>query len=268
MEPGDFELVVLPNGRVGIMIGRTTVMNYIWGKYKDSVMTQGRIDEFKLFLSSKFGGTQVIIIGETLLFNDQLKDPRELPADESIYHIDMEVFIPWNGKDHLAYVPTFSPQRSNNVQMEYDLVASQLISIGYTVKRLPFNNEIVHSPVNIVSCVDMTTLDSMVWLTDYTDFANSDASNYYELIDWNKEYVLRNLKDRVQNWINSPNSTAAWNSVQSAITQVWSDIETKKQNNNPFFEAQKNILEADEFRVVRIAHFKIGAGSLHCETQY
>src|SRR6185436_4675761 len=103
-EGGDLEIVWLPEGRAGLLIGRHRVRNWLASRYGEAVLGRrlesARIEEAREAYGRAFFGMRVLIAGE-----EGLRDPGLVSDD--LFHADMVVNILRSGKTALAFVPSY-----------------------------------------------------------------------------------------------------------------------------------------------------------------
>lgn len=270
-EGGDLALSWLPEGKVGLLVGRHRAIRYLERRTGDAfrgrTLTPSQIDEVRRAFSSAFFGVEVVIVGESAL-----RDPSR--GSEELFHADMVVAALRNDREALAFVPTYAkrPRDANSgelfpeafvrdVQREYDLVAGQMEGRGYRVVRLPFEDHPVRAPVNVSKFVDRTNGKPVVLLGRYPEHrpaAPGEASPMQRLAD----AVVR-LQSFVDSWEERPEEPR-WVALQAEIESAWKEIDAAAASPNPLFETQRALYEANGITVVPLPLYPSGEGGVHC----
>ncbi len=270
-EGGDLALSWLPDGSIGLLVGRHRAIRYLERRDGKSLvgrpMTTEQIEEVRRAFSSAFFGVEVLILGE-----GALRDPSR--GSEELFHADMAVAAMRNLTETVAFVPTYekAPVDANSrealpeafvrdVQKEYDLVASQMEARGYRVVRLPFEDHPVRSPVNVSKFIDATSGRPVVLLARYPEHrppAPGVRSAMAQLQD-----ALFTLQGRLDAWETAPTETA-FASLDASLRDAWREIDEAATSPNPLFDGQRALYEANGLSVVPVALFPSGEGGVHC----
>ncbi|HQQ77957.1 MAG TPA: hypothetical protein PLB01_11430 [Thermoanaerobaculia bacterium] len=270
-EGGDLALSWLPDGKVGLLVGRHRAVRYLERLTGSEILgrplTEAEIDESRRAFSLAFFGVEVVIAGEAAL-----RDPSR--GSEELFHADMVVAAVRNDHEALAFVPTYvmRPRDANSgelfpeafvrdVQREYDLVAGQMEGRGYRVVRLPFEDHPVRAPVNVSKFVDRTNGRPVVLLGRYPEHrpaAPGEASPMLRLAD----AVVR-LQSFVDAWEERPEEPR-WAALQTEIENAWKQIDAATASPNDLFEAQRALYEANGISVVPLPLYPSGEGGVHC----
>ena len=103
-EGGDLALSWLPDGTIGLLVGRHRVIRYLERLTDESLlgrpMTTEQIEDVRRAFSAAFFGVEVVIVGE-----GALRDPSR--GSEELFHADMAVAAVRNATEALAFVPTY-----------------------------------------------------------------------------------------------------------------------------------------------------------------
>jgi hypothetical protein len=270
-EGGDLALVWLPEGRVGVLVGRHRIVRFLEHRYGTSysgeAIPQPRIEEARRAFSAAFFGREVVIVGE-----EALRHPGWVNDD--VFHADMVVVVLRCDGRVVAFVPTFeghpvdaitgasiAAEQQRLVQREYDLVARQLETRGFTVVRLPFSDHPVRNPVNVSRFLDPTTHQPVVLLPSYPyhdALASGGESPKSEL-----EAAFDAIDAKVTEWTQSPDQSR-WAAVQGVIEAAWGVLRTIAARRNPLVSEQAARYEASGVRVLTVPMYPNGEGSLHC----
>ncbi|MBK9062159.1 MAG: hypothetical protein IPL89_03055 [Acidobacteria bacterium] len=270
-EGGDLALSWLPDGEVGLLVGRHRAIRYLERRTGSSVqgrrLTAAEIDESRRAFSSAFFGIEVVIAGESAL-----RDPSR--GSEELFHADMVVAAVRNGHEALAFVPTYEvrPRDANSgellpetfvrdVQREYDLVAGQMEGRGYRVVRLPFEDHPVRAPVNVSRFVDRSSERPFVVLGRYPEHrppASTVPSAMRRLAD---AVVL--LQSHVDAWEEKPDERR-WAALRAQLEDTWKELDAAAASPNPLFERQRALYEANGISVVPLPLYPSGEGGVHC----
>jgi hypothetical protein len=270
-EGGDLALSWLPDGKIGLLMGRHRTVRYferLTGREMPSrSLTPAEIDESRRAFSSAFFGIEVLIAGEAALL-----DPSR--GSDALFHADMVVATARNDREALAFVPTYDlrPRDANSgelfpetfardVQREYDLVAGQMEGRGYRVIRLPFEDHPVRAPVNVSKFVDRTTGKPFVLLGRYPEHrppAPAVPSAMRRLAD----EIIR-LQSRVDAWEERPDE-ARWTALRAELEAAWKELDAAAASPNPLFERQRALYEANGISVIPLPLYPSGDGGVHC----
>ncbi len=215
-EGGDLALSWLPDGSIGLLVGRHRAIRYLerrTGEYLlGRPLTSDRIEEVRHAFSSAFFGVPVVIVGE-----GALRDPAR--GSEELFHADMAVAVVRNAREALAFVPDVrepsdgrelrpapSTDFVRDVQKEYDLVAEQMAALGYRVVRLPFEDHPVRAPVNVSKFVEATSGKPVVLLARYPEH-RSPAPGVLSAMAQLQDAVLA-LQARLDAWEAAPSDAS------------------------------------------------------------
>ncbi len=270
-EGGDLALSWLPDGSIGLLVGRHRAIRYLERRTGESLLgqplTSGQIEEVRHAFSSAFFGVGVVIVGE-----DALRDPSR--GSEELFHADMAVAAVRNATEAVAFVPTYEepPVDANSrealpekfvrdVQKEYDLVASQMEARGYRVVRLPFEDHPVRSPVNVSKFIDATSGKPVVLLARYPEHrppAPGVRSAMAQLQD-----AIDALQRSLDAWEAAPKETA-FAKLDASLQSAWRELDEAVASPNPLFDRQRALYEANGLSVIPLALFPSGEGGVHC----
>lgn len=270
-EGGDLALSWLPDGSIGLLVGRHRAIRYHERRTGEELLGRPlppeRIEEARRAFSAAFYGVEVLIVGEAAL-----RDPAR--GSEALFHADMVVAAVRNATEALAFVPTYEarPRDANtgqllgedvarDVQREYDLVAGQMAGRGYRVVRLAFEDHPVRSPVNVSKFVDVTSGRPVVLLARFPEhrFSGSkDGSPMARL----REAIL-NLRGALDGWERAPEA-AAEARLDAALRDAWSELDAALAAPNPLFERQRALFEANGLSVLPLPIVPTGEGGVHC----
>ncbi len=271
-EGGDLSLVWLPDGKLGLIIGRHRVLRYLETKYEQSFLGQvipfDLIEETREHYSKAFFNLETIIAGEEALTYPHM-------VSDELFHLDMIVNIVRKGSKTVAFVPTYEQRPIDadtnaplneelwiNIQREYDMTSKQLENRGYEVVRLPFRDNPVRNPVNAIAYIEPETGTQTVMLGKFPRHIPSTKEtepdpNQKLLISFEK------LNTAVEKWAAEP-SEKFWNSIEPAFKNLWTELHTAPDNPNPDFLKLKGIYESHGVKVIEVANYPAGEGGLHC----
>jgi hypothetical protein len=270
-EGGDLSVIWLPDGQVGVLVGRHRIVRFLEHKYgrefEGEAIDQGKIEEARRAFSTAFFGREIVIAGEGALRNPGW-------VSDEVFHADMVAVVLRHENRAVAFVPTFAgpavdavtgkavaADRQRLVQHEYDLVADQMRDRGFFVVRLPFADHPVRSPVNVSRFFDPRTGRHVVLLPRYPShlaFGPGHSTPQSEL-----ETRFGELGDRIRDWAESPNQTR-WDAVQRSIGAAWEALRAATDRPDPLFAQQAALYEANGATVLPVAMYPSGEGSLHC----
>ncbi len=270
-EGGDLALSWLPDGSIGLLVGRHRAIRYLERRtgrhFLGQPLTQDRIEEVRRAFSSAFFGVDVVVVGE-----GALRDPSR--GSEELFHADMAVAVVRNSTEVLAFVPTYEspPVDANSgqllptafvrdVQKEYDLVAEQMTARGYRVVRLPFEDHPVRAPVNVSKFIDAKSGRPVVLLARYPEH-RSPAPGVSSAMAQLQAAVLE-LQDRLDAWEAAPTGDALAR-LEASLAVAWREVDEAAVSPNPLFERQRALYEANGVSVVALPLFPSGEGGVHC----
>ncbi|MBZ5589262.1 MAG: hypothetical protein LAO05_11940 [Acidobacteriia bacterium] len=271
IEGGDVSLVWLPEGTVGLIIGRHRVRRYVERQYggvaPGTSVPRDEIEEAREAFRRAFFGVETIIVGEDGLLQPSL-------VSEELFHTDMIVNVLRAGGKTLAFVPSYreSPvdaithvmlaeEVRRRVQYEYDLIAGQLARRGYEVVRLPFADHPVRNPVNVGRFVDPNTGQQCVLLGKYPyhfPLVPGGPIAQFEL-----QGTFDRLDDAVRSWHTSP-TDPNWSALEQAFRDAWTAMDKAAESLNPTFEEQAEVYSSHGVKVIPVAIYPTGEGGLHC----
>jgi hypothetical protein len=270
-EGGDLALSWLPDGSIGLLVGRHRAIRYLERRTGESLqghpLTSEQIEEVRGAYSSAFFGVEVLILGE-----GALRDPSR--GSEELFHADMAVAAMRTATEAVAFVPTYEkpPLDANSkealpekfvrdVQKEYDLVAGQMTARGYRVVRLPFEDHPVRSPVNVSKFIDAGSGKPVVLLARHPEHRPSAPgvrSAMAQLQD-----ALGALQESLDAWQASPTETA-FGRLDAGLRNAWRELDKAVASPNPLFERQRALYEANGVSVIPVVLFPSGEGGVHC----
>jgi len=270
MEGGDLAIVWLPEGSVGLLLGRHRVLRLLEVRHSRSFIgvpvTPEDVAETRALYQRAFYGIETIVAGEQLLYSPEL-------VGEELFHLDMTVNVLRNGNRVTAFIPTYpdiptdsvirtrlGEELHRRVQHEYDEVARQLGERGYRIARLPFNDQPVRNPVNVGFYVDPETHQQVVLLGKYPyHFDLPDGTNpQYRLQD-----AFNLLYETVSVWREDP-SASNWAAVEDIFATTWEAMDIAADSPNPTFDEQVRVYESEGIKIVPVPIFPTGEGGLHC----
>ncbi len=270
LEGGDLALAWLPDGRIGILVGRHRALRYIGRKtgteMPERALTGPEIDEVRRAYSSAFFGVEATIVGEAAL-RDRSR------GSDALFHSDMVLATARNESEALAFVPTYETSPVDaatgelldaafvaGVQREYDLVAGQMGARGYRVVRMPFADHPVRAPVNVAKFVDRETGRPSVILGRYPEHhppASGDPPSV------KIAYAVIDLQTAVTAW-EKRSDDARWSAVRSALARAWAELDAGARAPNALFDRQRALYEANGIAVVPLPLYPSGQGGVHC----
>ncbi|MCM3876230.1 MAG: hypothetical protein NEA02_07400 [Thermoanaerobaculia bacterium] len=270
-EGGDLALSWLPDGSIGLLVGRHRAIRYLerrtGGTLGGDSLAPEQIAEVRRAFSSAFFDIEVVIVGE-----GALRDPSR--GSEELFHADMAVAAMRNATEALAFVPTYEkpPVDANSrealpeafvrdVQKEYDLVAGQMEARGYRVVRLPFEDHPVRSPVNVSKFVDAASGRPVVVLARYPEH-RPPAPGVRSATAQLQDAVLA-LQDLLDAWEAAP-TDAALARLDASLRDAWRELDEAAASPNPLFDRQRALYEANGLSVLPLPLFPGGAGGVHC----
>jgi hypothetical protein len=270
-EGGDLSVIWLPNGQVGVLVGRHRIVRFLENRYDRSLageaIDQAMIEEARQAFSKAFFGREVIIAGEPALRHPGW-------VNDDVFHADMVVTIMRCNNQVVAFVPTFegrpvdaifhkplSPERQAMVQQEYDLVARQMKKRGFAVVRLPFADHPVRNPVNVSKYLDPSTGRHVVLLERYPYHLASAPGA--PIPQFQLQDAIHSVSVKVKQWYKQPND-ARWQAVQASIEAAWKTLGGIADSPNPLFSKQVALFEANGVEVLPVPMCPSGEGGLHC----
>jgi hypothetical protein len=270
-EGGDLSVIWLPEGKVGVLVGRHRIVRFLDHKYgrefEGEAIDQGKIEEARRAFSTAFFGREVVIAGEAAL-----KNPGWVSDD--VFHADMVVVVLRHERRVVAFVPTFAgtavdavtgeaiaADRQRLAQQEYDLVANQMSARGFSVVRLPFADHPVRSPVNVSRFFDPRTAQHVVLLARYPDHRAPVPG--YPTAEDELDAKFEELGDRITEWTQHLDQPR-WDAVQRSVAAAWEALRALAARPDPLFAKQAADYEANGVRVLPLPMYPSGEGGLHC----
>lgn len=269
-EGGDLALSWLPDGSIGLLVGRHRAVRYLERRDGQPLLgqplTPDQIEDARRAFSSAFFGVGVVIVGE-----GALRDPSR--GSDALFHADMAVAVVRNAAEALAFVPTYETRPVDaisredlpeafvrDVQKEYDLVAGQMAARGYRVVRLPFEDHPVRSPVNVSKFVEATSQRPVVLLARFPEHRSAAGarSATAQLQD-----ALFALEDLIEAWESAP-SPEALARLDASLRDAWRELDEAYASPNPLFERQRALYEANGLAVRPLPLIPSGEGGVHC----
>ncbi len=268
-EGGDLELVRLPEGKLGLLLGHHRILRWLEYRHGEGVLGRAirpdRIDEAKIAFRKAFFDLEVLVVNE-----EGLRTPT-LVSDE-LFHSDMIVNVVRGSKGMVAFIPSYEAGAVDAVSREplsldvvrraqtiYDRVARKLGDRGFRVARLPFADHPVRNPVNVGRYVEPTG-EQVVLLGKYPyHFALPDGTVPQRELQKRFDEVGEELVS----WKSSP-SKAEWERVKRAFVAVWAEMDRVTKSDNPTFDRQAKAYLAEGVRVVSVPIYPTGEGGLHC----
>ncbi len=279
-EGGDLELVLTPDRRPLLLVGRHRLANYLECtlgpdfKSTKQMLPYDLIEDARRAFSDAAYGVGVRFLPRRLIL-----DPSQ--GSDEVFHLDMLVSVlpnPGGGKPR-AFVPTYTsaPRHYDalttdqlttalvhQAQNEYEAAAEEMAQLGYEVVRLPFSDHPVRGPVNIAKFRNRDTGEYTVLLGKYPYHLPEDdpAAPQHQL-----QHALDRLMDDFEAWRKLPDH-AAYQRLLAALDRTWASIEAVDGMPNPIFESQARLFRQYGYQVVPVPLYAWGAGGLHCQLLY
>ncbi|SRR5579871_3698058 len=270
-EGGDEDLVRNPNGELTLLLGRHRASHYLeWAggrSLNGQVLSQDQILQAQDLFSGAFDGVPAVFIPSQALENPAL-------GNNELFHLDMSVAVLQAGGRPRAFVPSYidrpvdrvtglplDPAFVKSLQGEYDLMASDLASMGYPVDRLAVTDHPVRSPANMVRYFDSTTGHCTVLLAKYPCQLQdgTGATPQGRLMDGFKD-----LRERGEAWRNSPQE-ANFRLLRKSIEKTWQTMDWAVSRPDPYFDQNQALFQKSGIDVVAVPDFAWGSGGLHCQ---
>ena len=275
IEGGDLEIVVNPNGKTDLLIGRHRVLRYLRtagllaADAPDTTpLTNDQIESARRAYSESFFDLPVTFVPHQVLMEPGRGSPE-------LFHLDMIVTVlpPVGSSPPRAFVPTYlfeavdalqdvrlDPQMIAKMQDEYNLVALQFEAMGYEVLRLPIADHPVRSPVNIGKYRDRTTGKSVVMVSKYPYHIPIEAQSprdeflqiYYDL-------------DAAGIAFRDSHSKESLEKLVSLLDGVWARLDAIAAKPNPIFEMTRSVFEQKGYVVKTVPDYTYGSGGIHCK---
>ena len=268
-EGGDIALVRLPEGGVGLLLGRNRVRRWVRRAYPETgpndPIPERRIEEARLAYQTAFDGIETLVIDRESLLDPRLANPE-------IFHLDMVLAVLRGHSGLVAFVPTYagSPVDAfthvhltedsvRRFQAEYDRVARQLARRGFRVVRVPFSDHPARNPVGVGKFVDPSTGEAAILLGRYPEhLADSDDRNAQTRL----QLKALALDAAVDAWRKDP--TTPWSRVEDAVAALWRQLDESVRAPNADFDRQRSVYESNGVRVEPVPIFPTGEGGIHC----
>jgi len=265
-EGGDQEIVRLPGGGLGVLLGHRRVQRY-YGIVGPKEVREARLDPAQIqkavaAYSRALADLPLQVLPRGALLNPSLANP-------DLYHLDMSVCVLSTPGMVDAFVPTFrdapvdrmtgqalAPDYVGQVQTLFDLAAGELGARGYAVTRLPFWDHPARTPVNVCKFRDPTTGRTVVMLPKYPDHDPAGAR---------AQQQVNALLQRTRDEFAAVSGCAA---QRALVRGLWEQILAIEALPNPLFETRKRLIESRGYDVVEVPMFAWGGGSLHCLTMH
>lgn len=269
-EGGDQELVWLPDGGLGLMVGRNRVDQYFRNvrdeTFSEYQVTRELAEEARQAFSATFHGLPVFFLPYSVLLAPNL-------GSEELFHMDMVAVLLRNPRGTHAFVPTYRPDPADAnyhkpldpalvkaCQAEFDQAAAQLKGMGYEVRRLPFADHPVRSPANVIKYLDRFTQRHTVFLAHYPyHLPLADPKNPARRLDAALDHLAGTLGYYEEQ--PSPDSHLA---VQHALSAAWVAMASTGLSPNPDFQAQAAAFREAGYDVIAVPIYPGGGGGLHC----
>jgi len=265
-EGGDQEVVRLPGGALGALIGHHRILRFHGIVDPKDVrvarLDQAQIQKAEAAYARALSGLPVQVVPRAALLNPSLANP-------DLYHLDMAVCVLSAPGKVDAFVPTFrdgpvdrmtglplSPAYVDQVQTLFDVVAGELGAKGYAVTRLPFSDHPARTPVNVLKFRDPTTGSTVVMLPKYPDH-DPGGSRAQQQVNG----LLQRARIEIA-------AASGCGEQRALVDGLWKQILVIETLGNPVFEARKKLIESRGYDVVDVPMFAWGGGSLHCLTMH
>lgn len=146
VEGGDLELVVSPEGRLELLVGRHRALRYIYPEAAEPIGPEYKLSKEAIELARTAYSQSFFNLPVTFVPEDVLSNPSK--GSPELFHLDMVMTILPSPQKSVprAFVPTylFNPVNAHDgiplafelvedIQSEYDRVAAQLKNRGYEV---------------------------------------------------------------------------------------------------------------------------------------
>lgn len=268
-EGGDIEVVWLPEGVPGVMVGRHRALRRLGRLLGEGVVgrpvSKSEVDRLRAGYRRAFFGLETIIAGE-----EGLRKPRLVTSD--LFHMDMVVNIMRVKDQVLAFIPTYesdaidavmleplSQEVISRAQAEYDMVARQLQRRGYVVVRLPIVDHPVRNPVNVARFMSPSGRPTvLLGRYPYHRKLGDRRSPQHEI-----QTALDEMVAAAAVWHREPSDTT-WEALRRAIAHTWAMMDAAFAAPNPNFALQAGAYRAQGVDVVAVPMFAGAEGGLHC----
>ncbi len=269
-EGGDIELVWGAGEKPEVLAGRFAAIRYLQRTRGAFPTTQAaslsEVAQARSAFSQGFFGLPVRFLPESVL-----QDPSR--GNPELFHLDMMLSTLADNPKPRAFIPTYlpgardatgwgplKPEFVRSLQREYDRLALEMASFGYSVVRLPFADHPVRSPANLVKYYDPVREEEVVYLSKYPNhLPDHGKATTQDLI----RNAIANLQPAYGAWLARPND-GSFSNLMGAFQQVWAVLGDSATEVNPIFEEQRKLVEKCGYLVVPVPMYVWGAGGLHC----
>lgn len=270
-EGGDEDLARTPDNQLVMLVGRHRVSHYLeWAAGRPlsgQAINPDELLQVQDLFSEAFDGVPAVFIPRQALENPGL-------GNNELFHLDMSVAVLSEGGKTHAFVPSYIDQPIDRVtglaldpafvkslQGEYDLMASDLSSMGYSVDRLAVTDHPVRSPDNFIRFYDPIAKRCTILLAKYP----------YNLRDTvepaPQEKLMESFKDireKGETWAKAPNE-ANFLGLRYSIDRTWQTMEWASAQPDPYFEQNRALFQKSGFDVISVPDYAWGSGGLHCQ---
>jgi hypothetical protein len=265
-EGGDEDLVRLPGGGLGYVVGHNRIFRY--HGYGDSESAQGvRLEDDKIEDAVRAYSRILFDLPLIVVPRAALKDP--YLSNPDVYHLDMYACLLSRGERVDALVPTYQDDPVDRmtgavldedyvtrVQAQYDQTARELALAGYPVTRLPFWDHPARTPVNVARYYDPPTKKTVVMLPKYPDHVPGAANGQSRFSRLLEEFRRTLEKTRAEE--------EPCRREVALIRDLWREIRAIEALPSPLFDVRKRMIEALGYAVEEVPMFAWGAGSIDC----
>jgi hypothetical protein len=267
-EGGDMAVVRRPDGRMGLVIGRHRVLDWLnasgHGDYLGKPVPAPLLAQARQAYARAYGLPVQALPAAAL---------RHGWGSEDLFHLDMlAAFFSVSGRA-CALVPSyrdgardsfndmaFTPAQARDWRRETDQVADELAQAGYRVGRAPLADHPVRSPSNTVR-LPLAGGGVQVFLARYPD-QRVGASPSAGALQY--QVCLAQLREAGQRWNQSPGA-AAWPALQAALKAAWEGLDRAQLFDNPIFDEQAQAYRDLGCQVIAVPCYPWGAGGFHCQ---
>jgi len=271
-EGGDEDLVRTPDGRQVFILGRHRALKLM--NFPSTPSTAPGINRDELLqdetaFSKAFDGLPVCLLPAGALVNPSL-------GNDELFHLDMTTAVVGMAREAQAFVPTYLANPVDrmsgqpldvdfvkSVQVEFDLISSELEDLGYKVQRLPFADHPVRSPANVVRFYDPEKGKCEVMLAKYPVHVNEGHSGEITPQEELKQ-KLALLQTAAQTWQEQPGDSQ-FQGLMDAFNKVWADMDDTDKEPNPLFDQWVKTFNKAGIDVIPVSDYAWGAGGLHCQ---
>jgi hypothetical protein len=275
-EGGDEEIVMMPDGKPALLVGRHRIMRYIELQHdipedQNEPYEKWMVEEARIAFSNSVYGLPVHIIPEKLLYN------RTLGTNE-IFHLDMYLVVLPDKNKNKAFVPIYDkPEIMDILSREmlnkefitkcnekYNEAAKQMKELGFDVIRIPFYDHPVRNPANVAKFRNKKTGKITILLGKYPYHLtkNNDLSPQQKMQD-----AIYYLEDNLVAWKEKPDRET-YSNIFNAINNLFYMFDEEEKISNPIAEQQANIYRKYGYDVILVQQYAWGSGGLHCSLLY